>query len=185
MPCHASHAPGSRIMHDAPQHSTVLVIFGRSDFRAPGRIRQETRAQHLQRRKDVRLGVLVQRHPGNTFHQGAQDNEICVAVDETRTRRLLRGLLKRHAVRGLLALPRRLQIYVRRQTRVMGKQLPYRDVFFSVLPKLGNVLHDIVVEPHFAPFKQLHDRSGCRDDLGQRRDIKYRVHCHQFPAGLK
>ena len=176
-------------MHQPPQHVFVLVILRGRDLlnppSPPVQRRQEPRPCHLQRLKNMASRVLVQRLSRNPLHQRSQDNKIDVAVGKLRPRRVLRCLCKRHPISRFLPFPRRFEIQVRRQPRVVREQLPHRDVFFSILRKLRQILRYRIVQPHLALFHQLHHSRSCNNHLGQRRQIKNRVQCHRLAPRLQ
>ena len=126
--------------------------------------------------------ISIERLARNLLDQRPQHNKIDVAVDEPRPRRLRRRLGKRHPVRRLLLFPRRLQIQIRLQPRVVRQQLPHRDVLLPILRKLRQILRHRIIHPHLALLHQLHHRSRSRNHLGQRRQIEHRIERHRLRA---
>ena len=149
------------------------------------RWRHKPRVRHLQRREDVARAVFIQRLAGNPLDQRAQHDEIDIAVGKPRPRRVLERRRERHSVSRFLACPRRLQIQVRRQARIMGKQLPHGDVFFSALRKFRQIFRYRIIQPHLALFDQLHHSRSSRNHLGQRCQIKNCIQRHRLAARLQ
>ncbi len=189
LPRHAAHPPRRRIMHHSPKHVLILVILRRSNLFYPPsprrRRRHKPRPHHLQRQKNMPLRIRIQRLPGNPFHQRTQNNKINVAINKSRTRRLLRSLRKRHPVSRLLTLPRSLQIQIRLQPRVVRQQLPHRDVVLPILRKLRQILRHRIIQPHLTPLHQLHHRRSSSNHLGQRSQIKHRIQSHRLAPRLQ
>src|SRR5919204_3604550 len=109
--------------------------------------------RHLQRRKDVSVGIFLQRHGRDTLHQHPQRNEIYVAVDELRTWRVLWFFVARHSERSIFALPRQGEIKVWRESGVMREQLPHSDVFFAVPAELRQIPHNRITKPYLAKLQ--------------------------------
>ena len=64
--------------------------------------------RHLQRGEDFALGVVVESHLRDFLDQRTQGDEVNIAVDKLRARRILRLLGQGHGIGGGLALPGRL-----------------------------------------------------------------------------
>ena len=143
-----AHPTGSRIMDYAAQHLALLVVLRRSDTRRPGGGRQEARVIHAQWRKNLCVRVFVQCFSGDLFDQEAKSLKIDVAVQEARAGRIDWPRLHGHGECGISALPRGIQIQIRSETGEMGQQLADSDVFFAILPELGQVGRDRIVESH-------------------------------------
>ena len=79
-----AHTSGSRIVDDTSQHAVLLVVLGRRDPWQPGLWRSKPCAGHLQRRKYVRVAVLVELLFGDTLNQRREHNEIDVAINKLR-----------------------------------------------------------------------------------------------------
>ena len=67
----------------------------------------------------------------------------------------------------------------------MRQQLPYRNVVFSVLRKLGKVFCYRIIQADFALLDQLHDRCGGRDHFGEGCQIENRIQRHGLAPRLQ
>ena len=107
-------------MHHSAQHVLVLVILRRRNLRPRHAAGGKNRVCIIfSGAKICRSAYSSKRLARYPLHQRAQHNKINVAVGKLRSRRILRRLRKRHPVRRLLPFPRRLQIQIRLQPRVV------------------------------------------------------------------
>ena len=181
----ATHAARPGIMNDPAQHLALLVILRGRDFAPPGRWRQEASVRHAQWREYFLGAICIQCASSDVLNQRSQRNEIGVAVEKPRTRRIVRRFRKRQSQGGVTAVPRRGQIDVRAQAGEVSQQVPNSNIFFAVLREFGDIFRHRIVQPDFAFLYELHHRSGCGHNFRKRGDIENRVHRHGFLARLK
>ncbi len=167
----SAHAARGGIVHDAAQHGAALVLpFERQverhsglyvlrgrDFRQPLLGRQEARVRHVQRFINMRQRVLVERHAGNAVHQLAQHFEINVAIQEARARGINRRFVVCHLERGVVSLPRLLQVEVLAQAGSMRKKLSEGDLLLAVGAEFRDVLRHRIVQANLAQLHHAHD----------------------------
>ena len=81
----AAHHSGARVMHHAAQRSVYFrVNFGRRNARQERGRRQESCLIHSQRLEDLLARVVVEHLAADAVHDLAEQNEVCVAIDEAR-----------------------------------------------------------------------------------------------------
>ena len=75
----------------------------------------------------MRVGIFIQGKPRKALHQFTQDNEVDVAVNELRPRRVLQFFVVSASKSLFLPLPGYVQVKIGPQSRIMGEQFAYRD----------------------------------------------------------
>ena len=151
------------------------------------RRRQVEGVGHAQRRKDVVVGVEVQRLAGDLFNEGAENDEADIRVVEGLTGSELqrRGEGPVNAVRpvGGDQPPRALAAEVTADARGVREQHAQRHLRPTRIIagiELGQVGLDGFVQTHPALFVQLEHGSGGHDDLRQRGDVEDGVDGHRL-----
>ena len=186
------HAARRGVVDDPAEHRHVGTLAGPAVGCAPLRGRDarlqrgwriEHRLGHPERREDVFVREPVERLPADSLDDLAEQEEIDVAVDESRARRGGRNLLHRELDGGVAADPLIGEVHIGPQARHVGQQVANRDVGLAIPLEPGDEGGDAVNQPQFAPLDQQHDAGRRGDGLGQRRKIEDRIERHRFARG--
>src|SRR5208337_2406159 len=181
---HAAHPASRGIVHYSAQQVMILIFFGRSDSRLPRMRRKEPSLVHTERRKNMLRRIFIERIARKALCERSQHHEVDIAVMKRRPWGPVGRDLKRHAIRGVLALPLLHQVEIFRQPRVVHQQLPDRNLLLPVLPKLGKVLRHRIAHAKFPLLPKLHQGRSRRHHLRKRRTVKHRIERHRLPPRL-
>src|ERR1700736_2085841 len=134
---HPTHAARPRVVYNSAQHLALFVVFSGSDLGPPGRGRQKAGVRHLERGEDLPSTVLIERASGHAFHQRTQRDEVRVAIEKPRTRRIHRLFGESKTEAGITTLPGGVQINGFTQAGEVGQEVADSDVIFSILANSG------------------------------------------------
>ena len=139
--------------------------------------------RHAQRRGDVALRIDLQRQAGDALHQGAERDEVFIAVAEDDSRRRDGGGFEEAAQALLAAVPGAGEVEVGREAGVVGEALADGDVLLAVGAEFGDVVRDGIVDADLALLVELHHRGGGDEILGERGHVEDGVLGHRFLRG--
>ena len=174
-----SHAPRGWIMNDGAQHHAVVELRG-GDAVAPRLWWKKARVLQTERFSYVLRFVLIEGETRELFNQGAEDDEVDIAVTKLHAGRSNRGAGESAAQAFLFAGPWIGQRQIRWKTGVVRKQLADRDVFFAVDSEFRQILCDRIVQQKAALLVELHHGGSRSQYLGQRGNVENGILRHRL-----
>src|SRR5205085_1130470 len=125
-------------------------LLRRRDARAQGGDRFETRVAQAERHVDVAARKLVERLPAHAMHDFAERDEIDVAIDEARARRIAQPLRCESLNRLVVARPLLREIEIRREARTVRQQLLDGYLLAPLAFDFRDVAHERIIQTHLS-----------------------------------